>query len=87
MEATKKYQSPPDVAKKLGVNPAKVLGWIERGELAAIDVTHNHGTGRPRWRITPEALADFEQTRSSSTQPSPRQPRRGNHVKPKRIYV
>lgn len=52
----------PAIAQRLGVNVHRVLGWIDRGELAAINV----GDGsRPRWRIKPEALADFERRRAA----------------------
>lgn len=71
----KRYLTPPQVAKRLGVNPGKIAGFIKSGQIAAIDVSLNPGSGRPRWRITPEALADFEASRSNkptTTRPKPR---------------
>jgi hypothetical protein len=59
---TEKAITPPVVAARYGVNVHRVLGWIARGELAAVNV----GDGsRPRWRIMPESLADFERRRAS----------------------
>ena len=67
------YLTTSRIAEKLGVNPSKVLGFINSGELRAIDVSHNKGVGRPRWRITPEALSEFELSRSSqpAVKPAP----------------
>ena len=51
-----KYLTPPEIAKLLRVSPDKVLGWIRRAELRAIDV----GSGsRPRYRVSREDLDDF----------------------------
>ncbi len=47
------------VAERYGVKPDAVRGWIASGELAAINVSRTRGK-LPRWRISPEALADFE---------------------------
>lgn len=64
--------TPPAVAERYAVNVHRVLGWIAKGELAAINV----GDGsRPRWRILPEALADFERRRSAIP-PTPKPRRR-----------
>ena len=58
------YLTPPKYAERLGIKPEKVLGWIARGELRAINVAGRVG-GRPRWRISVEAIADFERRRSA----------------------
>jgi hypothetical protein len=65
--------TPPDLAKRLGVNCHKILLWIASGELQAVNVA-TRPTGQPRWRITPAAIEAFELRRSS--QPAPRQTRR-----------
>jgi excisionase family DNA binding protein len=59
-----------DLCERFGVGEHTVLGWIRRGELKAINVGRNP-EGRPRWRITPEALAAFEALRT----PAPAAPR------------
>jgi Helix-turn-helix domain len=58
------YMTPPAIAKRLGIKPSKVLAWIRRGELLAINVVDRLG-GRPRWRISPAALAEFERMRQA----------------------
>ena len=57
------WLSPPQVARARGVKPAKVLVWIDRGELEAVNHAATAG-GRPRWRISPEALAAFDRART-----------------------
>lgn len=59
-----------DLCERFAIGEHTVLGWIKRGELRAIDVSRNRGR-RPKWRITPEALAAFEQLRT----PTPSLPR------------
>jgi excisionase family DNA binding protein len=56
-----------DVAERYGVGLHTVLGWIERGELRAINVGRRPGGKKPRWRMTEGALAAFEGARSSQT--------------------
>ena len=67
-----------DLADRYGVNASKIGAWIKSGELRAIDVSARRGK-KPRWRILPEALAEFEAARSSRTATSAtprRSPRR-----------
>jgi excisionase family DNA binding protein len=61
--------TPPEVAKRLRVTADKVRAWIERGELAAVNVVDRLG-GRPRWRISAEALAEFEERRTAMGRPA-----------------
>jgi transposase len=63
-----------EVARRYRVGEDKVRGWIARGEFRAIN-TATALCGRPRWVIPPEALAEFEKTRSGGPTPKP-QPRR-----------
>lgn len=60
--------TPPVIARRYAVNVGKVLAWIASGELAAVNV--GDGAKRPRWRITPEALADFERRRAAQPRPA-----------------
>ena len=53
-----RYMSPPEVARLLGVGETKVLGWVKSGELAAVNLAAKT-LGRPRYRISPQALDDF----------------------------
>ncbi len=55
--------SPADLAERYKCKPEKVIAWIRAGELAVVNV--GNGTRKPRWRVTAEALADFERRRAS----------------------
>jgi hypothetical protein len=56
--------TPGQYAGKLGVRGPQVLGWINSGQLRAIDVSSKPGTGRPTWRIPLDAICEFEARRS-----------------------
>lgn len=62
-----------DAARRFRVGEDKVRGWIDRGELRAIN-TADTLCGKPRWVIPPEALAEFECRRAGG--PTPKPPRR-----------
>jgi transposase len=64
-----------EVARRYRVGEDKVRRWIARGELAAIN-TAAALCGRPRWVVTPEALAAFERRRTPAPPPEKRRPRR-----------
>lgn len=66
--STIRYLSPPQVAERFTVDTHKVLGWIKRGELRAINVASTTGS-RPRFRVSPSDLAAFEAARSAMPQP------------------
>ncbi|MEX0774671.1 MAG: helix-turn-helix domain-containing protein [Phycisphaeraceae bacterium] len=73
--------SVPEYAHLLGISAAQVRGYIERGELEAIDTSEAGATGqRPRWKISPDAIERFEARRSSLARrridatPAPRRP-------------
>jgi hypothetical protein len=52
------YLTPRAIADQLRLAKTDaVLAWIARGELAAVNISA--GTGRPTWRISPEALEEF----------------------------
>jgi excisionase family DNA binding protein len=60
-----------DLCERYGVGEHTVLGWINRGELKAVNVGRHPGAKKPRWRITQEALEAFEALRTP-TPPAPR---------------
>ena len=68
------YLTPPQIAERYGVDPQKIISWIRRGELRALNVAAVTG-GRPRYRISPADLAIFEASRSVQP-PAPRVRRR-----------
>lgn len=71
--------TPPQVARSRQLRVGKVLAWIRTGELAAVNCAERRG-GRPRWRISAEALAAFDAARSNRAafraRPPPRPKRR-----------
>lgn len=62
-----------EVATRHRVGEERVRGWIASGALRAIN-TADVACGKPRYVILPEALAEFEQSRTAG--PPPKVPRR-----------
>ena len=60
-----------DLCERYGVTEHTVLGWIRSGELAAVNVGRKLGAKKPRWRVTEDALAVFELSRTTQS-PQPR---------------
>ena len=58
-----------DIASDLRVKADIVLTWIRKGELTASNVAAS-GSRRPRWRIAPEDLATFLESRRPSPRPT-----------------
>jgi len=63
-----------EVARRYRVGVARVLGWIRRRELRAID-RRDASSARPSYVVTAEALAEFERGRCGASAP-PKAPRR-----------
>jgi len=64
-----------ELARALRVEQEKVLIWIHRGELGALNVAQS-ATGRPRWRIPREAWGAFAAKRSNGVPKPPPAPLR-----------
>ncbi len=62
-----------DLAKRYRVGEDRVRAWIKSGLLKAVN-TADVACGKPRFVVLPEALTEFERTRS--TAPLPKLPRR-----------
>jgi excisionase family DNA binding protein len=76
MPTNREYLTVPELANELGVDQCKILGWIHKGELRALNVAENP-TGRPRWRIPADAWEQFQQARTNqAAAPVARSPRR-----------
>jgi excisionase family DNA binding protein len=58
-----------DLCDRCTVSQQTVLGWINSGELAAVNVGRKPGGKKPRWRITQAALDAFEAARASCPPP------------------
>jgi excisionase family DNA binding protein len=61
--------TPPEVAKRLGVSPDAVRGWIRSGELKATN-TADPKKSRPRFRIEPDAVKAFQERRAAKIAPA-----------------
>jgi excisionase family DNA binding protein len=59
------------ICDRFGVHEQTALTWIHNGELKAVNVGREPGKLKPRWRITEEALQEFEAKRTSTTTPAP----------------
>jgi excisionase family DNA binding protein len=79
-----KYLTPPQAAKMLGVSAEKIAHFIHLGELAAVNLSMAH---RPRWRIAPESLQAFLNSRSNHPKPTPKPKRRSPLPTPAKEYV
>ncbi len=66
-----------DLCERFAVGEHTVLAWIRRGELKAINVSSKQG-GRPKWRVTQQALEAFELLRTTS----PTKPRTHDRKRP-----
>lgn len=60
-----------DVSKRYRVGEDTVRLWIKTGKLKAIN-TRDARCGRPRYVVTPEALAEFERSREAATPTAPK---------------
>ena len=67
--------TPPEVARRWGISPEKVISWIQSGELRAMDASAKPG-GRPRYLIDIRDLEAFEMRRSVTTVPKTRRQRK-----------
>ena len=67
--------TPPQLAKRWGVAPDKVLALIHSGELVAVNLAINPRGKRARWRVSLTEVERFEEARSSKP-PAPKTRRR-----------
>ena len=81
----KRFLTPPQIAKLLGVSVEKIGAFIERGELQAVNTSL--GSMRPRWKVDPEAFRRFCDSRSNQPKPEPTNRKRSSIPKPVREYV
>jgi excisionase family DNA binding protein len=75
------YLTVDDICKRFGgISERTVLGWISSGELKAVNVGRKPGKKKPRWRISQEALDEFERGRSAMPKPQSAPRRRAEVV-------
>lgn len=60
------FFTPDDLAKRWKCRAAHVRELIGQGKLVATNVALNPKGGKPRWRISPEAVEVFELLRSTA---------------------
>ncbi len=60
-----RFLTPPQVAKILGTHASRVLSWIQSGALKASNLSEGD---RPRWKVAPDDLQRFLDSRSNQTQ-------------------
>jgi hypothetical protein len=58
------YYTPPRLARLWAMDPATVRSLLESGQLRGFNVARRNSR-RPRWRISPEAMQEFEQSRAA----------------------
>lgn len=59
------WLTPPEIAARLRCRSSKVILWIRREQLRAVNLAENPDGKRPRWRVSPEALAEFLAARTN----------------------
>ncbi len=72
---THSTMTPPELARRYGISPDKVVAWINAGELKAVNVVAKLGS-RPRWRISEADIELFELRRSAVPPTKPTRRRR-----------
>ena len=65
--ASGQYLTPPQVAKRLAVDPCRVRAWIVNGSLRAVNL--GDGRLRPRYRVSEADLAVFLAARTATPEP------------------
>jgi hypothetical protein len=61
---------PRDLCRRWRVGLDKIMVWIRRGELRALDMSSSR-SGRPRFVVTAEMVAEFEARRATTPPPKP----------------
>lgn len=82
----RKYLTPNQIDRMLGIQKGKTLGWIHAGELPAVNLAKDANGQRPRWRV---AIADLEAFLASraATPPEPPKPARRRRKSSTRQWV
>src|SRR5262249_9227166 len=75
VEISKKGMTPKEAARFLRVSRSKILAWIKRGELHAVNIAAAL-CGKPRYVVLPHHLAEFEQRRRAAPAPKAKRRRR-----------
>ena len=71
------YLTPPELAKLWRVSPEKIITMIRGGQLAAVNLAAA-GSSRPRFRISRDAIRNFEQGQAAIPRATPGPRRQSN---------
>ena len=72
------WHTVPALAEALGCDQQKIIEWIARGELVAINIASNPRGARPRWRVAHSELERFLAARQSQPPAPPAKRKRTN---------
>ena len=61
----RRWLTPPQLAKEIGIDPEKVIAWINAGELRAVNIAKNRH-GRARWRVLLDDWDKFLDSRANN---------------------
>jgi hypothetical protein len=79
MIATRQKITPPELARRWGIDSAKILTWIRSGELRAINAS-TRPCGRPRYLIDERDIEIFELRRAVGGPPQTPRRRRAKQM-------
>jgi transposase len=65
-----------DLAKRYRVGEDRIRNWIKSGQLKALNTTDT-ASGRPRYVVTAESVAEFERRRAVTPPPKSQRRRKG----------
>jgi hypothetical protein len=68
-----------DLALRWRVSGDKIRAWIRTGALKAVN-TASFASRRPRWVVTRESVAEFEQRRAGGPPPKPNKRKRRSQM-------
>lgn len=83
---TKPAFTPPELARRWRCTPETVLAKIHRGELRAFTLS-SQTAKRRRWRITPDAIAEYEALHGAVPPDKPAQRKRSSKTPADVEYV
>lgn len=79
-----RFLSPPQIAKILGISPDKVLAFIHKGELKAVNTSLSD---RSRWKVDPDDFKTFCDSRSNRASMTPARRKPKHLPRAKKEYV
>ncbi len=78
-----KWLTVNEIAAQRGVKDSTVRAWITSGDLKAVNCSPKRDSQKPRYKISPEALAAFDRLRAAVPEPEPTRQRPRRRVLPR----